>query len=248
MANNLWQIKLKLHTNTDELKKTFDFGYFDLPEIRRSDRLKRKTSTNAEKSENMEQPLPYIKLKKNKALRPIKLAKRKLSHVQSCFCEEFTCSNDDCLNRMRRIECNSKNCKFTVAICENRRFQKYFYPKLMAKKLAHKGWGLIASENIAKGEFIIEYVGEMINKRECDRRIQIKEKNNDDNYYVVPAGDIYIDSNRKGNDARFINHSCKPNCEIQYWTVQENICVGIFALHDIQQVKLIKFFFRLFII
>ena len=42
-----------------------------------------------------------------------------------------------------------------------------------------------------------------------------------------------IDPTYKGNMARFINHSCEPNCETQKWNVLGEIAVGIFAVRDI---------------
>ncbi len=43
-----------------------------------------------------------------------------------------------------------------------------------------------------------------------------------------------IDATRKGNDARFINHSCEPNCQAEYWTVEGRECVGIFTIQTIK--------------
>jgi len=42
-----------------------------------------------------------------------------------------------------------------------------------------------------------------------------------------------IDARKKGNLARFINHSCNPNCQTRKWTVESELRVGIFALRDI---------------
>lgn len=42
-----------------------------------------------------------------------------------------------------------------------------------------------------------------------------------------------IDATRKGNRARFINHSCRPNCETQKWMIDGETCICIFALCDI---------------
>lgn len=43
-----------------------------------------------------------------------------------------------------------------------------------------------------------------------------------------------IDAGPKGNSARFINHSCSPNCETQKWTVNGDVRIGLFALCDIE--------------
>lgn len=45
--------------------------------------------------------------------------------------------------------------------------------------------------------------------------------------------DRIIDAGPKGNQARFMNHSCQPNCETQKWTVNGDTRVGLFALEDI---------------
>ncbi len=38
-----------------------------------------------------------------------------------------------------------------------------------------------------------------------------------------------------GNDSRFINHSCDPNCELQVWMVKGRMHIGIFAIRDIAE-------------
>ena len=51
-----------------------------------------------------------------------------------------------------------------------------------------------------------------------------------------PAADPYAPpppSPNQGNPARFINHSCDPNCETQKWLVRGELAIGLFALTDI---------------
>lgn len=44
-----------------------------------------------------------------------------------------------------------------------------------------------------------------------------------------------IDPTNSGNIARFINHSCDPNCQTTKWQVLDEVAVGIFAIKDIQE-------------
>ena len=46
-----------------------------------------------------------------------------------------------------------------------------------------------------------------------------------------------IDPTYKGNMARFISHSCDPNCITEKWNVLGETCVGVFALRDIEKDK-----------
>lgn len=48
------------------------------------------------------------------------------------------------------------------------------------------------------------------------------------------SANAIIDATKRANRARFINHSCDPNCETQKWVVDSRVCVCIFALRDIQ--------------
>ncbi|WMV36758.1 hypothetical protein MTR67_030143 [Solanum verrucosum] len=54
-----------------------------------------------------------------------------------------------------------------------------------------------------------------------------------DVYIISVDGNGFIDSTRKGCFARFINHSCSPNCETSKWIVSGETRVGIFAKQDI---------------
>ena len=89
------------------------------------------------------------------------------------------------------------------------------------KKSPLHGSGLFAARNIKKGEQVIEYIGDKVTKREGDKRAdkQIKkaEKNKKNGMvYVFELNKKYdIDGGVARNYARFINHSCDPNCEVE---------------------------------
>jgi SET domain-containing protein len=44
---------------------------------------------------------------------------------------------------------------------------------------------------------------------------------------------VVLDAGRMGNEARFVNHSCDPNAELQKWSVQGHLRLGIFAIKHI---------------
>ncbi len=51
---------------------------------------------------------------------------------------------------------------------------------------------------------------------------------------MAHKGGVFIDAALKGNESRFMNHSCDPNCVAQRWTVRGEVRVGMFALRDIK--------------
>jgi uncharacterized protein len=70
------------------------------------------------------------------------------------------------------------------------------------------GLGLFAKEIIPKGVCIIEYIGKPLTKEEEEKT---------ENQYLFDVGKKYptIDGSPRWNTARYINHSCRPNCEIE---------------------------------
>jgi SET domain-containing protein len=100
-------------------------------------------------------------------------------------------------------------------------------PLFRVRRSRIAGQGAFAIQPIPKGTRIIEYLGERISHDEADRRYE----ENDDAHVVLFIADkrTVIDANVKGNDARFINHSCDPNCE----AVIEKSRVWIEAIRDI---------------
>jgi uncharacterized protein len=75
------------------------------------------------------------------------------------------------------------------------------------------GKGVYASRAIKKGERVVEYCGERISHAEADRRYMMKGDDDGHTFLFVATNRTVIDGNVNGNDARFINHSCAPNCE-----------------------------------
>ena len=71
------------------------------------------------------------------------------------------------------------------------------------------GTGLFTTQDIKKGTRIIQYIGQRISKEETAERLY------QGNQYIFEFNDRYnIDGKTLKNKARYINHSCDPNCEI----------------------------------
>ncbi|KAK6643918.1 hypothetical protein RUM43_000183 [Polyplax serrata] len=86
---------------------------------------------------------------------------------------------------------------------------------------------------ITAGEFILEYVGEVVSDKEFKERmasIYVKDKHH---YCLHLDGGLVIDGHRMGGDGRFVNHSCDPNCEMQKWSVNGLFRMALFALRNI---------------
>ncbi|RYG09137.1 MAG: SET domain-containing protein [Burkholderiales bacterium] len=75
------------------------------------------------------------------------------------------------------------------------------------------GKGVFAVQDLAEGETLIEYIGEIINWKEALRRHPHDPKDPNHTFYFHVDENHVIDAKHGGNSSRWINHSCKPNCE-----------------------------------
>ncbi|XP_059654034.1 histone-lysine N-methyltransferase ASHH1 [Cornus florida] len=167
-----------------------------------------------------------------------KYKKQKEEDIAVCECkydanDPDSACGERCLNVLTSTECTPSYCP-CGDYCKNQRFQKCEYAKTKLFKTEGRGWGLLADENIKAGRFIIEYCGEVITSEEAQQRSQTYEAQGlKDAYIISLSSNYFIDATKKGSLARFINHSCQPNCETRKWTVLGEIRVGIFAKQDI---------------
>lgn len=89
-------------------------------------------------------------------------------------------------------------------------------PRIQIRHSAIHGRGVVAARDISAGEKLIEYKGERISWQEADRRPPSDP--NDPNhtfFFSLSDGKTVIDASVGGNTARWINHSCNPNCEAE---------------------------------
>ena len=85
--------------------------------------------------------------------------------------------------------------------------------KIQVKKSGVHGKGVFAARNIAKGETLIEYVGEIISAQEAEDRHPHDPTDPNHTFYFQVEDDKVIDALHGGNSARWINHCCTPNCK-----------------------------------
>tara|TARA_Y100000310_G_scaffold304369_1_gene343457 strand:- start:5808 stop:6311 length:504 start_codon:yes stop_codon:yes gene_type:complete len=104
------------------------------------------------------------------------------------------------------------------------------YPKFEVRGSDIHGKGVYALEDIKKGVVITEYVGEAIDKKECDIRANEYEKEGHTMIFELEDGSC-LDGKNGGNDSVYMNHSCDPNCESDYFQNR----VFVVAIRDIKE-------------
>lgn len=92
------------------------------------------------------------------------------------------------------------------------------------------GRGVYAKTRIVKGGRIIEYLGDRVSHAEADRRYELKDNDDGHTFLFIVDNRTVIDAGVGGNEARFINHGCNPNCE----TVTEDRRIFIEATRTIK--------------
>ncbi|MBV8909177.1 MAG: SET domain-containing protein-lysine N-methyltransferase [Gammaproteobacteria bacterium] len=86
-------------------------------------------------------------------------------------------------------------------------------PLIEVRDFPVHGLGVFALERIPAGARIIEYVGERVSHAEADRRYRHKSARDSHTFLFIVDARIVIDAGVGGNEARFVNHACEPNCE-----------------------------------
>lgn len=112
--------------------------------------------------------------------------------------------------------------------CPNQRLQKRVYPAVKVVLTAgRRGHGLVAAQNIEVGDLVHEYLGEVIDEAEWQQRLATYSDSTP--VYLLTLDrqrKLYVDASAYGSLARFINHSCDPNCMAQIWQVGSEVRLG----------------------
>ncbi|MBI5220962.1 MAG: SET domain-containing protein [Candidatus Liptonbacteria bacterium] len=85
------------------------------------------------------------------------------------------------------------------------------------------GLGLFAAEPLRRGQFVIEYTGRILNKKQADARSTGR-------YLFETSPNRFIEGSERANIARYLNHSCRPNCE----AINERGHIRIYAIRKIK--------------
>ncbi|KKK24494.1 hypothetical protein AOCH_006479 [Aspergillus ochraceoroseus] len=108
-------------------------------------------------------------------------------------------------------------------------------PVRFARSAIHN-WGLYAEVNMSANEMIIEYVGEKVRQQVADMRERQYLKSGIGSSYLFRIDEnTVIDATKRGGIARFINHSCTPNCTAKIIKVDGSKRIVIYALRDIER-------------
>jgi len=75
------------------------------------------------------------------------------------------------------------------------------------------GFGVFAARRIRKGSTVIEYLGDRVSHAQADARYDDKDPNDNHTFLFTVDAKTVIDAGVNGNEARYINHGCDPNCE-----------------------------------
>ncbi|PMD54255.1 mitochondrial carrier [Hyaloscypha bicolor E] len=159
------------------------------------------------------------------------------SFSSKCVCTPEGGCDEDCQNRIMLYECDDTNCAAGRDKCTNRAFADLqerrkgggkYRIGVEVIKTEDRGYGVRTNRCFDAHQIIVEYTGEIITEDECDRRMNEDYKNNECYYLMSFDQNMIIDAT-KGSIARFVNHSCKPNCRMVKWIVGGKPRMALFA-------------------
>ena len=135
----------------------------------------------------------------------------------------------DCINVYTAVECTRKNCSLRET-CTNRTLQtRPTHENLEVFRTRTKGLGLRCTAAIQPHAFLAEYVGVYTPTKSYKRPTTPTQM-----YGMHVSSEYIIDASKRGNLARFINHSCQPNSKVRKWVVNRITRLSITSLRQIQ--------------
>jgi len=114
-------------------------------------------------------------------------------------------------------------------------------PLIKVRNSKVHGRGVFALRDIKKGTRIVEYLGDRISHKEADERYEDHDENDNHTFLFIVDKRTVIDAGVGGNDARFINHGCDPNCESD--TTQRRVFID--AIRNIKRGEELNYDYRI---
>ncbi|KAK0612303.1 hypothetical protein B0T17DRAFT_593350 [Bombardia bombarda] len=186
-------------------------------------------------------PAAYRTMTKNRFVGDAAAYWKKTPHfhdsLSKCVCKPEDGCAEDCQNRIMLYECDDTNCNAGKAYCQNRAFQNLqertkkggrYRVGVEVLKTSDRGYGVRSNRCYEPNQIITEYTGEIITEEECDRRMNEIYKDNECYYLMSFDQNMIIDATT-GSIARFVNHSCSPNCRMIKWIVLGQPRMALFA-------------------
>ncbi|KAI9670750.1 MAG: hypothetical protein M1817_003860 [Caeruleum heppii] len=161
----------------------------------------------------------------------------KRQELSRCLCTSESGCGEDCQNRFMFYECDDSNCSIGSELCTNRSFDQLrqrckkggkYNVGVEVMKTIGKGYGVRSNRTFDPNQIIVEYAGEIITQEECEERMNTVYRDNECYYLMLFDQNMIIDATR-GSIARFVNHSCAPNCKMVKWTVAGKPRMALFA-------------------
>ncbi|KAH6887945.1 hypothetical protein B0T10DRAFT_562373 [Thelonectria olida] len=189
------------------------------------------------------QPKPdeWKKMTKNRFIGESKDYWRKSPHFHDyqskCVCQPEDGCGESCQNRIMLYECDELNCNVGKQHCQNRAFATLtarrnkggkYRVGVEVIKTSDRGHGVRSNRCFRPNQIIMEYAGEIITEDECERRMTEVYKDNECYYLMSFDQNMIIDATT-GSIARFVNHSCNPNCRMIKWIVSGQPRMALFA-------------------
>lgn len=145
-------------------------------------------------------------------------------HQNQCVCVSFgrECDPDLCKS------CGVGNAPRQARACCNAGLRLGLRYRTVAGRSEIHGWGVYAGEDIPKNALIGEYLGEVIQENEAEKRGRVYDEMNYSFLFNITAN-FAIDSTRLGSKLKYCNHSAQPNCVPRLMRVGGDVRVGIYS-------------------
>eukprot|EP00038_Savillea_parva_P005319 m.151153 g.151153 ORF g.151153 m.151153 type:complete len:724 (+) comp11695_c0_seq3:500-2671(+) len=145
-----------------------------------------------------------------------------------------TARNDVASGNRTTNECLELDVSVLTESQQYRRLAEVSRSSTYVAKSMIQGMGVRAARPFKEGEMVIEYVGELVRKQISEHRERMYNLRGVGCYmFGVPNHDLVIDATMKGGPARFINHSCDPNCVSKCLVIDKQPRIVIVATRDI---------------